>query len=106
MPGEMARSDPRPAFGLPELLVAIHTSRQSCSKAGKARIFALVCGSSEESRAREAQRMKNAGELSLLAAADGRCRDCRRDKTKRSFVAVYSRARLLTEFGGATEVTT
>jgi len=50
--------------------------------------------------------MKNAGELSLLAAADGRCRDCRRDKTKRSFVAVYSRARLLTEFGGATEVTT
>ena len=32
----------RPSFGLPELLVAIHTSRQSCSKAGKARIFALI----------------------------------------------------------------
>jgi hypothetical protein len=44
MPGKMARSDPRPSFGLPELLVAIHTSRQSCSKAGKARIFALVWG--------------------------------------------------------------
>src|SRR5262249_1062610 len=29
-----------------ELLVAIHTSRQSCSKAGKARIFALVWESS------------------------------------------------------------
>src|SRR5215831_4827570 len=64
----------------PELLIAIHTSRQSCSKAGKARIFALVCGSSEESRAREGQRMKNAAEFSLLAADDGR----RRDKTKRS----------------------
>jgi hypothetical protein len=35
MPGKMARSDPRPSFGLPDLLVAIHTSRQSCSKAGK-----------------------------------------------------------------------
>jgi GAF domain-containing protein len=50
MPGKMARSDPRPAFGLPELLVAIHTSRQSCSKAGKARRFALVWESSGESR--------------------------------------------------------
>jgi hypothetical protein len=33
MPGKIARSDPRPSFGLPELLVAIHTSRQSCCKA-------------------------------------------------------------------------
>jgi hypothetical protein len=40
----------RPSFGLSELLVAIHTSRQSCSKAGKARIFALVLESSRESR--------------------------------------------------------
>ena len=37
-----------PSFGLPELLVAIQTSRQSCSKAGKARIFALVWESSGE----------------------------------------------------------
>jgi hypothetical protein len=35
---------------LPELLVAIHASRQSCSKAGKARIFALVWESSGEPR--------------------------------------------------------
>ena len=42
MPGKMARSDPRPSFGLPELLVASRTSRQSCSKVGKAQIFALV----------------------------------------------------------------
>src|SRR5262249_32681531 len=55
MPVKIARSAPRSSSGLPELLVAIHTSRQSCGKAGKARIFALVCGSSEESRAREAQ---------------------------------------------------
>ena len=50
MPAKMARSAPRPSFGLPELLVAGHISRQSCRKAGKARIFALVCGSSGESR--------------------------------------------------------
>ena len=50
MPVKIARSAPRPSFGLPELLVAIHTSRQSCCKAGKGRIFALVCESSGESR--------------------------------------------------------
>jgi hypothetical protein len=50
MPGKMARSDPRPSFGLPELLVAIHTSRQSCCKGGKTRIFTPVRESSGESR--------------------------------------------------------
>ena len=30
------------AAGLPELLVAIHTSRQSCSKAGKRDIYASL----------------------------------------------------------------
>jgi hypothetical protein len=50
MPVKIARSAPRLSFGLPELLVAIHTSRQSCSKAGKARILALVWESSGESR--------------------------------------------------------
>src|SRR6266852_7187832 len=50
MPVEIARSAPRPSFGLPELLVAIHTSRQSCCKAGKARIFTPVRESSGESR--------------------------------------------------------
>ena len=50
MPGKMARSAPRPSFGLPEALVAIHTSRLSCRKAGKARVFTLVWESSGESR--------------------------------------------------------
>src|SRR6266446_4030857 len=50
MPVKIARSAPRPSFGLPELLVAIHTSRQSCCKAGKARIFTPVRESSGESR--------------------------------------------------------
>ena len=50
MPVKIARSAPRPSFGLPELLVAIHTPRQSCGKDGKARIFALVWESSGESR--------------------------------------------------------
>jgi hypothetical protein len=35
---------------LPELLVAIHTSRQSCCQAGKARIFTPVREASGESR--------------------------------------------------------
>jgi alpha-ketoglutarate-dependent 2,4-dichlorophenoxyacetate dioxygenase len=38
--------------GETELLVAIHTSRQSCSRAGKGRTFALVWESSGESRFR------------------------------------------------------
>jgi len=38
------------AIGLPELLVAIHTSRQSCYKAGEARILTPVRESSRESR--------------------------------------------------------
>src|SRR5262252_7829546 len=33
MPVKIARSAARPSFGLPELLAAIHTSRQSCCKA-------------------------------------------------------------------------
>ena len=36
MPAKIARSAPRPSLGPPELLVAIHASRQSCSKAGRA----------------------------------------------------------------------
>ena len=39
MPAKIARSAPRPSLGPPDLLVAIHTSRQSCSKAGRAQIF-------------------------------------------------------------------
>jgi hypothetical protein len=50
MPVKIARSAPRPLFGLPELLVAIHTSRQSCCQAGKARIFTPVREASGESR--------------------------------------------------------
>jgi hypothetical protein len=50
MPAKIARSAPRPSFGQPELLVAIHASHQSYSKGGKARIFVLVCESSGESQ--------------------------------------------------------
>ena len=59
MPVKMARSAAQPSFGLPELLVAIHTSRQSCSKAGKARIFALIWESSGESACRYTRVGKN-----------------------------------------------
>src|SRR5437879_5487116 len=50
MPEKITRSAPRPSFGLPEPLVAIHTSPQSCCKAAKARIFTPVRESSGESR--------------------------------------------------------
>ena len=56
MPGKMARSAPRPPFGLPEVLVAVRTSRLSCRKAGKARIFTPVRESSGESRLRTKSR--------------------------------------------------
>jgi hypothetical protein len=35
MPGKMARSAPRPPFGLPDALVAVLTSRLSCRKPEK-----------------------------------------------------------------------
>ena len=49
MPGKMARSDPRPAFGLPEVLVAVSTSRLSCKRAGQTRTLMPVGDSSGES---------------------------------------------------------
>ena len=52
MPGKMARSASRPPFGLPDALVAVCTSRRSCRKAGKARIFTPVWELSGESRLR------------------------------------------------------
>ena len=52
MPAKMARSAPRPPFGLPDAPVAVRTSRLSCGKAGKARIFTPVWDSSGESRSR------------------------------------------------------
>jgi len=41
---KIARSAPRPSSGLPELLVAIHTSRQSCSRPEELLGFANVDG--------------------------------------------------------------
>ena len=35
MPAKIARSAPRPPFGLPEVLVAVRSSRLSCRKAEK-----------------------------------------------------------------------
>ena len=50
MPEKMARSDPRPPCGLPEVLVVVRTSRLPCRNAGKAPIFTPVRGASGESR--------------------------------------------------------
>src|SRR5450830_1382613 len=50
MPAKMARSAPRPPFGLPEVTVAVRTSLLSCRKAGKTPIFTPVRESSGESR--------------------------------------------------------
>ena len=50
MPGKIAKSGPRPAFGLPEALAAVHTSRLSCGKAGKTRIYTPIRASFGESQ--------------------------------------------------------
>jgi hypothetical protein len=48
MPGKMARSDLDQAFGLPEVLVAVSTSRLSCKRAGKTRTLMPVWDSAGE----------------------------------------------------------
>lgn len=48
MPGKMARLDPRPA--LPEVLVAVSTSRRSCKRAGKTRTLTPIWDLTGESR--------------------------------------------------------
>jgi hypothetical protein len=50
MPGKMARSATRPPFGLPEVLVAVSTSRLSCKRAGKTRTLMPVWDSSGASQ--------------------------------------------------------
>jgi len=51
MLGKMARSETLDqAFGLPEVLVAVSTSRLSCKRAGKTRTLMPVWDSSGESR--------------------------------------------------------
>jgi hypothetical protein len=52
MPGKMARSDPDQVLGLPEVLVAVSTSRLSCKRAGKTRTLMPVWDSSGESQFR------------------------------------------------------
>ncbi len=50
MPGKMARSDPRPPCGQPEVLVAVRTSRLPSRNAGKAPNIQASSGASGESR--------------------------------------------------------
>jgi hypothetical protein len=50
MPGKMARSTLDQALGLPEVLVAVNTSRLSCKRAGKTRTLMPVRDSYGESR--------------------------------------------------------
>jgi hypothetical protein len=52
MPVKIAKSGPRPAFGLPEALVAVHTSRLSYGKAGKTRIYTPIRASFGESQSK------------------------------------------------------
>jgi len=50
MPVKIARSTPRPSFGLPELLVASHISRLAFRDAAKSLLSTLVSESSGECR--------------------------------------------------------
>jgi hypothetical protein len=63
MPGKWAKSAPRLPFGLPELLVAIHTSRLSCGKAENARTCSRRFGShlGNPSSSRQSDRQSSRG---------------------------------------------
>jgi hypothetical protein len=50
MPAKMARSAPRPPFGLPEVTEAVRASLLTCWKDGNTQVFTPVRGSSGESR--------------------------------------------------------
>ena len=50
MPAKIARLATRPPFWIPEVSVAVRSSRPSCSKAEKRRIFMADRQSSGESR--------------------------------------------------------
>ena len=53
MPVKIARSTPRPSFGLPERLVASHISRLASRDAAKSLLSMLVSESSGECRFRQ-----------------------------------------------------
>jgi hypothetical protein len=55
MPAKIARSTPRPSFGLPELPVAIRISRLASKDAAKSLLSTLVSESSGECRTRATQ---------------------------------------------------
>src|SRR5258707_11040054 len=64
MPGKTARSTLDQAFGLPEVLVAVSTSRPSCKRAGKTRTLMPVWDSSGESRIKAlVQRIRGVGQF-------------------------------------------
>src|SRR5215472_4451807 len=61
MPAKIARSAARPPFGVPEMLVAVHTSRLSCREAEKAPVFTPAQESSGESKIKRSFVFKDAG---------------------------------------------
>src|SRR5260370_12873610 len=67
------------AFGLPEVLVAVSTSRLSCKRAGKARTLMPVWDSSGESRLKAICLFKGARDVcpQKLGILSARCSACR-----------------------------
>ena len=88
MPAKIARLAAQPPFGLPEVLVAVHTSRLSCRKAGKAQIFAPVWESSGESRLRARETI-----VSLLLLTDPAVAWAAVERGTRSYPVIWSSCR-------------
>jgi hypothetical protein len=88
MPAKIARSTPRPSFGLPELPVAIHISRLASKDAAKSLLSTLVSESSGECRFiaaapgyRQADRDPQIASAILNPDSRGLAPRCSREKT-------------------------
>lgn len=63
MPRKMARSAPRPPFGLPEMAVAVRIALSPCKEPGIPRISKPVRESSGESRLEPGERLRHRREV-------------------------------------------
>ena len=75
MPAKIARLATRPPFWIPEVSVAVRSSRPSCSKAEKSRIFMADRQSSGESRIKPTHLVRRSADRALEQVANPMLQD-------------------------------